>query len=157
MSIPAIEQHYLKNRQRLVKKMTFRAGSPQNAEDIIQESYYRALKYYNSFNGEDFNKWFSTILNNCLREFKNIEKGYSLDEFNEEDAERIHCTFYPSQIWVQVFQRIHQKSPDQREVLILFFKYEYSARDISHITDFTYAKIHQIIQRFRNELKEIYQ
>lgn len=153
---PAIEEHYIKNRQRLLKKLTFRAGSPEAGEDVLQEAYLRAIKYWRSYNGEGIDRWFSTIVNNALREYKNAEKGHILDEFDEEEADGTACTIYSDQVVAQIYDRIYRKSPDQREVLILYFQYEYSAKDISEITDFSYAKAHQIIQRFRNELKELF-
>lgn len=156
MLIPTIEEHYVANRQRLVKRMSFRAGSPENGEDVIQEAYTRALKYWRSFNGDNFDNWFSTILNNTLREFKNTEKGYATAEFHEDEVEGSPCTIYPSRIMAQIYEMIDGRSEVQREVLMLFFYQEYSAMDISHITPYTYSQIHQIIQRFRNELKELY-
>ena len=157
MEVPLIEKHYRENRNKLVKKLSYRAGTEEAAEDVIQEAYYRALKYFASFRQQDnFNKWFSTILNNCLREYKNIENGHSASEFEEEEAEGTACPHYPNHIMRDIMVLIGTKSPVQKEVLNLYFKQEYSAIDISRITDYSYANCHQIIQRFRNELKELY-
>lgn len=156
--ISTIENHYKENRSKLVKKLTFRAGTEEAAEDIVQEAYYRALRYQASFNrGENFNKWFSTILNNCLKEYKNVENGHSASEFEEEEAEGISCTSYPNHVIRDIFTLINTKSAVQKEVLFLYFKYEYPAIDISRITNYSYANCHQIIQRFRNELRELFQ
>jgi DNA-directed RNA polymerase specialized sigma24 family protein len=56
----------------------------------------------------------------------------------------------------EVFELIDTKSEAQKEVLNLYFHQEYSAIDISRITHINYSTAHQIIQRFRNELKELY-
>lgn len=158
MQVSDIEIHYRENRGKLVKKLIFRAGSEEAAEDIVQEAYYRALKYFGSFNQtENFNKWFSTILNNSLREYKNVEKGHTNDEFEEEEAEGTPCPSYPNHIIRDIFKLIETKSNVQKEVLSLHFKQEYSPIDISRITDYSYANCHQIIQRFRNELKQLFQ
>lgn len=158
MQVSDIEKHYRDSRGKLVKKLTFRAGTEEAAEDIVQEAYYRALKYFASFNqDEDFNKWFSTILNNCLREYKNVEKGHTNDEFNEEEAEGTACTSYPGHVMRDIFHLIEQKPAVHKEVLYLHFRQEYSPIDISRITDYSYANCHQIIQRFRNELKQLFQ
>jgi RNA polymerase sigma factor (sigma-70 family) len=158
MEVSDIEKHYVENRSKLVKKMAFRAGTPEAAEDIVQEAYYRAWKYYASFRqGENFNKWFSIILNNCLREYKNTENGHSASEFEEEEVEGTEPTHYNEHIMRDIYALIDTKSLVQQEVLTLFFKQEYSPIDISRITDYTYANCHQIIQRFRNELKTLYQ
>jgi RNA polymerase sigma factor (sigma-70 family) len=156
MAIPTIEEHYVANRQKLVKRMSFRAGSPENGEDVVQEAYERALRYYRSFDGSNFDRWLSTILNNVLKEFKNNEKGYSTVEYDEEEAEGVDCTNYSGHVMAQVYQRIERQKPIPREILMLHFHQEYTATDISRITDYSYAQVHQTILRFRNELKEDY-
>ena len=42
------------------------------AEDIVQEAYERAIRYRRSYNGAEFDKWLNTILNNCLRDNRNM-------------------------------------------------------------------------------------
>lgn len=156
MQVSAIETHFLANRQRLVKKMFFRAGNMEDAEDIVQEAYYRALKYARGYDGEHFDQWFSTIINNCLRDQKNMQNGHSADLFEEEEAEGTACTHYSEHVMREVYELIDTKSVVQQEVLKLHFQQEYSPIDISRMTDHSYAKCHQIILRFRNELKDLY-
>jgi DNA-directed RNA polymerase specialized sigma24 family protein len=55
-----------------------------------------------------------------------------------------------------VFKLIGKKSQVQKEILTLYFKQEYTAIDISRITEYSYAQVHKTIQLFKNELKEIY-
>jgi RNA polymerase sigma-70 factor, ECF subfamily len=154
MYIPAIEQHYVENRRKFVKRMTFKAGTPEDAEDVVQEAYTRAIKYQKSFDGTNLDRWFSTILNNTLREFKNIQKGYAAIEY--EDEEEAVEYVYPNRIMSEVYEMINKRPLLQKEILTLFFHHEYSAKDISNLLPYSYAQIHQVIQRFRNELKEIY-
>jgi RNA polymerase sigma factor (sigma-70 family) len=156
MLTPTIEKHYRENYRKTVKRMSFRSGLLEDAEDIVQEAYYRALRYQRSFNGEDFNRWFATILNNCLREHKNNEKNHVSVDIDDMDEEEVACAFYPSRIMAEILGMIEGRPPVQAEILTLYFHYEYSARDISRVLPHSYAQIHQTIQRFRNELKEIY-
>ena len=154
--IPMIDEHYRANYGRLIKRFTFRAGTVWSAEDVVQEAYTKAIKYYRSFNGDNFDKWFSTILNNCLREFKNEEKGYSSVEYEDEEGEGVACSLYPARVMAEIYELIETKSLVQIEVLMLYFHQEYTAKDISLLTTHTYSQTHQIIQRFRNELKDLY-
>lgn len=156
MDVSAIETHYKENRLKLVKRMTWRAGTPEDAEDIVQEAYARALKYREAFDGDHFDKWFNTILNNCLRESKNIENGHAAEQFDEEAAEGLACPHYSNHVMKEVFELIDTKSLVQQEILGLFFKQEYTAIDISRITEYSYANCHQIINRFKNELRDLY-
>lgn len=158
MDIPSITKHYVANRERLTKRISFRIGNNfHGAEDIVQTAYERAVRYHRSFSGDMFDKWFSQILNNSLREYQNQERGYvQPNEDDEEIAESVACPHYPGHIMHEVFELIETKSENQKEVLNLFFQQEYSAIDISRITAIPYGTAHQIIQRFRNELKDLY-
>lgn len=158
MDVPTIEAHYIKSKDRLIKRTSFRiGGNHHGAEDIVQTAYERVLRYHKSFDGDMFDKWFSTILKNCLREYQNTERGYvQPNEDEEETSENHSCPHFPQHIMREVLELIETKSEVQMEVLNLYFRQEYSAIDISRITNIAYGTAHQIIQRFRNELKELY-
>lgn len=136
--------------------MSRRAGTEWDAEDIVQEAYARAIKYLNTFDGTNFDRWFGRILNNALRDFKREEGGFVTHSFEEEESDGIPCSQYNDEIVSEINELIQTKSVIQIEVLSLFFQQGYSATDIQKITEHSYAKCHQIIQRFRNELKELY-
>lgn len=150
------ETHFQEQRPKIVKRLTFRAGTPEAAEDIVQEAYYRALRYFNSYNGQDFNAWFARIVFRCFVEHKNNEKGYSTDDPENDVEEAAPCTIDYRAVLGEVFDLINTKSEVQIEVLTYYFKYEYTAIDISRITPYSYAQCHKIISRFREELRQLY-
>jgi DNA-directed RNA polymerase specialized sigma24 family protein len=151
-----IENHYRINYQKLLKRMTFRAGDHHQAEDIIQESYYRALKYSDSCREGEFDQWFSMILNNTLRDVKREEMGIVHVELDEEAEGQLVCSLVPSQTVREIYELVESKSEVQTEILMLHLKHSYSPTDISKLTPYSYAMIHKIIQRFRKEVLEIY-
>ena len=80
-----LEIHYNRNRDVLTKKLAGRVGTRYNAEDVVQEAYARALKYFRAwtYDGvgtelDSFNRWFTTILNNACREFQYEERGQGM-------------------------------------------------------------------------------
>lgn len=157
MEIPEIEKHYVENRLSALKRMMFRSGgSIHDAEDIVQEAYTRVLKYHKSVEPANFDKYFNTILNNCLRDFRNAENGHTADMFDEEQTEGVNCPLYSEHVMQQVYELIDTKALVHQEVLNLHFKYEYNAKDISNQTEHSYANCHKIISRFRKELKDLY-
>ena len=158
MIIPTIEKHYKDNRDTIVKKIAFRMGSREAAEDVVQEAYYRALRYSDSYiNTRPFNNWFSVILRNCVAEYKNTENGHPKQQEDDEDKEEAVAPVSEyKDYYNEILELIETKSLVQIEVLNYFFINHYSVYDIYLITDYKYKKIHQIVQRFRNELKEIY-
>lgn len=156
MDVQDIEAHYVANRRKYLKTFTFRAGTPEAAEDIVQEAYERVLRYRHSCSPREADKWIRTVLNNCLRDFKNQEKGHVAEEFEEESAEGTTCPHYEEHVMKEVYELIDTKGPIHQEILHLFFRYEYNAADISRITDHSYSNCHKIIHRFRQELRELY-
>lgn len=135
--------------------MSFRAGSLWAGEDVVQAAYERAIKYHRQFSKEEFAKWFNIVLNNALRDYMAEERGYVPNLGDEEESEE-GCPHYPKQIAREIFIRIGKKPQEQCEILMLYFKHKYSAKDIANITNHTYAKSYHIIERFRSELKELY-
>jgi DNA-directed RNA polymerase specialized sigma24 family protein len=156
MDIPSIVKHYTDNRQKLVKRASFRLGNDAYAEDAVQEAYERAIRYRLSFTGNEFDKWLNTILNNCLKDIKYVETGHVLDLFEEEEAEGTQCPSYPNHVMREVHELIATKGPIHQEILNMHFKYEYSPIDISRLTLHSYANCHKVVSRFRQELRELY-
>jgi len=150
-----IDKHYRENKNRYMKRLTFRAGTEWDAEDILHDAYERALKYAPSFNGDDFGAWFNTIVNNALRDHMNASKGYfvSIDDIDEE---AIPCPHYTDRVLEEVYEIIKSKPTVQREVLTLHIKQDYAAIDVSRITDYSYTNCRQIIHQFRKEMKQRY-
>jgi RNA polymerase sigma factor (sigma-70 family) len=150
-----IEEHYHKNRRLLVKRMSFRAGD--SAEDIVQEAYARALRYYGSFKQDKlFDAWFRLILNNAFKEHMNNEKGFAAVEFEEDNQEGVVCNQFSARVVAEIYDLIATKSVVQIEVLTYHLQQGYTAKEVSEITEFSYAACHQIILRFKQELRELY-
>lgn len=150
-----IEEHYRKNHFNLVKRMSFRAGDA--AEDVVQEAYARALKYYKSYDPKfPFDVWLKRILNNCLKEQKNLEKGHIAISFEEEEQDGTVCNQFSEQMVAEIGDLIDTKSAVAKDVLHYHFNQGYTAKEVSELTEYTYSNCHQIIRRFREELREIY-
>lgn len=150
-----IEDHYVANRRNLVKRMSFSSGD--YAEDIVQEAYARALKYYKSYNPDmPFDNWLKRIMVNVLKEHKNTEHGFSSIQYEEEEHDGTVCTGFNERVILEVNDLISTKSLIQIEVLRYHFQQGYTAKEVSEITEYGYKTSHQIIRRFRQELKELY-
>jgi RNA polymerase sigma factor (sigma-70 family) len=152
-----IEQHYRENHRKLLKMMTFRAGTEWDAQDIIQEAYARALKYYKSYDGKQpFAAWFKTILNNALSDHRKSRDGLVTNSFEEEEADGIPCTHYVDRVNFEVDDLIRTKSPQLQEILTYWWKHGYTGAEISQFTDNSYDVCYKALFRFKSELKEMY-
>lgn len=156
--ISIIEKFYKANHSKLVKRMSYRAGSIQDAEDIVQEAFYRAIKYKETFMmGLPFNHWFQRILSNSLRDYKNMQKGLSNSvEYGEEHSEPVECPSYNQQLKRQIEDEMMLLDDEAAEVVSLYFTYNYMPRDITRITNVKYKTVDNIIQRFKHKIREKY-
>ena len=154
-----IEQHYLENHDRLVKIMTNRAGTVQDAEDVVHSAYELALKYRNSFDSDlrPLGAWFNTILNNALRLHKRKEKmmGMSL-EYDEELDEGNTLLEWEHDTIKAVKADIEKKPFPLRQALYLYFFKQYKPREIAQVLDLTNGYIRKRVTWFRSEMQEKY-
>ena len=61
------------------------AGNEHDAEDIVQESCLRAVKFFDSFRGGNPRAWLLTIVRNCCYDFfKRNGMRYQDGAFDEE-------------------------------------------------------------------------
>ncbi len=69
-------------------------GNDTDAQDIAQESYLRALKYFDSFHGTDARGWLLTIVRNTsytwLRQYRMEELTVSIDEVFFDPMQATH-------------------------------------------------------------------
>lgn len=152
-----IEQFYIENRTMLLKRLYHRAGSPHNAEDVLQESFCKALKYQHTFNPkfQEIGAWFNTIMNNTLKTFKRDEK--SMGTFVELEEE-LTGTYEMSQTDGDMAERLKvymvNKSGLHRNILHLYFNMEYKPREIKEVLDIPVKSIDTVVFRFRQEMAD---
>ena len=148
-----IQQHYEANFDRLVKTYSFRSGTQWDAEDIVQEAYANALKYFHSFDGTDFNKWFSGIIRNTFKDYMRKAQGFSTEEFEEEE---FFADNLPSEMNDEITKMIDAKKGDSYVVLKHWFVDDLKPKDIALVTGITPVNCRVIIKRFRDDLKLVY-
>ncbi len=152
-----IEQHYQDNYDSLVKRFTRRAGTMWDAEDVIQEAYYRALKYFSTFQeGMVFQHWFVRILANVLKDHYNSRIDGTV-EFDEDLVEPEYSDYPPHQLR-RMFRKEIDDVPNKehKEILRLYYIYGFKFKEISQIVDMGYKGIDTVIHRFKLSLKEKY-
>lgn len=152
-----IEQHYRENFERL-SKITARRFSDRLsiAEEAVQEAYLRAYKYIHTFDDDikPFEHWFSTILNNAVKDLQRDERASGIR--------------YDDEMLTDNFSVVAPKSPDElialhkaitehheREILTYFFILGLKPREIFELVDGrTVHAIKSVVYRFRKEFSK---
>lgn len=155
-----IERHYKENFNKLVKAYSRKAGSVENAEDIVQEAFSLALRYSDSYDERycNFKAWFDRILFNAFRLKMKEERRLGMTEEIDEDLieqEELNLT---DKVTVErLREEMDKRSPHIAEQLNLFFFKEYGVKQVSLVTGLPFRTVDSTINRFKNEMRAKYE
>lgn len=153
---PELEKYFEKEYNKLVQKISRRAGSPENAEDVVQEAFFRACKYWPSYNPErqKLGAWFNTILSNAckdkVRDDRMLGMSVELEEVHIDPVE-MEEEVYAQQ---KVLALLDDKNDVHKEVLRLYYECGYKPVEIKEVLDLELGTTKQIIWRFKQEVRE---
>jgi RNA polymerase sigma factor (sigma-70 family) len=134
-------------------------GDLESAEDIVQEAFYRALKFKSSYDPSmgTLDKWFNSIMFNYLREHQKSQKNSPESGSTCISAENILNELgiekkKENQEQIQLALN-SVKNLSHRRVLRLFFVLGYTSTEISQIElDMTQTNVTTIVNRFKEGL-----
>jgi RNA polymerase sigma-70 factor (ECF subfamily) len=137
-------------------------GNDHDAEDVVQESYLRALKFFGGFRGENSRPWLLTIVRNTcftwLRQNRFSDLNTELDEeiHHMEPAlgnpESILLAAAQSEL---VRKAIEELPPEFREVVILREMEDLSYREIADIVSIPVGTVMSRLARARSRLHKL--
>ena len=127
------------------------------AEEAVQEAYARAWEHRKVFDPgvKSFEKWFNGILNIVVMEQKREEKGKNDQELEDVEELTIPTELNEAKFIDTVMKEIDKFDEDKAEVLTLWFKYEYTPREIKEVVSMSPSNIRKVISRFRNDIRVI--
>lgn len=158
-----IEQLYRDKYGEKIKMVYRRSGSIHNAEDVVQEAFARAIRYFDSFIGEteeDLNRWFDRILRRCLYDFKRIEikQGMTQDEIEkaDPDADITYTYGVENRTAEEIVEEIGNQKGDRRNLLHMYFLKGYTMKDIAMVMDMTPKQVDNVVAYFKKQMQEKY-
>ena len=146
---------YIEQRGKLVQKVSRHKDIGQYAEDIVQSAFERALRYHPVMRDEyPLWPWFNQILQNCIVDHYNAERGVSYEELDEFDFESVDDRPDHHDLVRSLKTLISREREEIQPILELHFLNGYPARDIYMFNKHSYPNVRKIIQRFRDKLKK---
>ena len=142
--------------------------NPQDAEDVVQESFMKALRYFDGFRGEDGRAWLLAIVRNTSYSWLETKKGLPLAVLDEDGdwletqtAASITATMTenPEQQLMQsqdkalIAAAIAALPLEYREVLILRELEDFSYQQISDIIGAPVGTVMSRLSRSRSLLR----
>ena len=131
-----------------------------DAEDVVQESYLRAFKFFGSFHGADGRSWLLAIVRNTCYTWMQRNRSPELRFPVDDELHEIESTdLNPEALLVQrvdtfrVRRALEELPGEFREVLVLRELEEMSYRDIANITDLPLGTVMSRLARGRKRLQ----
>ena len=146
-------------------------GSVADAEDVVQEAYLRAYRFFDTFRGDNIRVWLLTIVRNSfhtwVKENRSPRLGFvaELPEPDSAEDERVLWgspqadpeTLLLRDIDHATVGRLMQRLPAAyREILLLREVEELSYRDIADITGTPVGTVMSRLSRAREALRRLW-
>ena len=135
-------------------------GSQADAEDLVQETYARALKGFGSFAaGTDFRAWMYRILRNTFLTSRSGLAAKRTMSLEEDVEEPVSAELTPELMLLRqegratVLNALAALPVDSREVLLLFEMEEMSYREISEVLDVPIGTVMSRLSRARKMMR----
>ena len=158
-----IEQFYKDNYSILVKRIQARRMQECDAEDVVQESFVRALKYKDSFNPyiHEIGAWFNTIMNNAFKDYRhaNYTGDYSFCEDIEEDHELDHVeqTWVDADMLKKIRGEVEKLPKGQASIVHLVLLSGYAYKEAAQVLDEKFETVKKTIYRFKQTMRGKYE
>lgn len=131
---------------------------PTDADDVVQEAYMRAFRFFESYRGGDSRAWVMKIVRNTCYSW--LEKNRSYETLSELDEElHPHDAADPEKILLENIDKqklrdlIEGLPAEFREVVILRDVEEMSYKDIAAIADLPLGTVMSRLARARRKLQ----
>ena len=152
-----IEDLYKSKYEDLVRIYKSRAGA-NDVEDVVQEGFYRALLYKDSFNPTyiSLSNWLTSILNNCLRDMLREKRdGAAMHDSEHEPTIDDRCPS-DTELETKIVKDIEAKGGDTRQILWLYFIMGNKLEEIQRVLGCSYHNVHRATVDFRARCQEKY-
>jgi RNA polymerase sigma factor (sigma-70 family) len=142
-----LEKFYRENYKEYLKLFTKRGVQINDAEDIVQEAFFRAVKYFDKYNPalSDFKKWFGTIINNVHKDWIRESRNGGLVKSSTEDHQEFAIT--------EEIRDSIKKNIKYYDILYSYYELGYTSKEVSEMTGYSHSHIKRIIQDFKKSIR----
>ncbi len=152
-----IEQYYLDNYKRFVKAVYARCKNKDDAEDVVQEAFCRALQYWDE--PKVLDAWFKVILENAYRDYQRDKRRCGCSDYDEvqEDMVYIDMSDWADDMYKKLQSEIEKiANDDHRQFIYLVLVKQYKPREALQTVPLTGVVARKSLQRFKEKFLETY-
>jgi len=160
MNYDVITQLYISQMSIIYKYLINIGCSKQEAEDIVQESFTRAIQHMDGVRVEKLRSWLFTVATNTFRTFKkrNNRLSFSLDEeqycnnfYSEDDVENSVLIVEKGKYVNQTLESLKEQ---YKTLLLMKYQADLSYKQISILLGIPENTVKTYLYRAREEFKE---
>jgi RNA polymerase sigma-70 factor (ECF subfamily) len=133
----------------------------QDAQDVAQEAYLRAFRFFPGFRGGDARSWLLKIVRNTCYTWLHVNRPLQdAAEFDERSFSPDSYASNPEEIVLQkdsgnlVRKALEMLAPNSREVLILRELEGMSYKEIAEVTGMPMGSVMSTLSRARDRLRQ---
>jgi RNA polymerase sigma-70 factor (ECF subfamily) len=130
------------------------------AEDVVQESFFRAAKFFASFRGQDARTWLLAVVRRASYDWLAKQRAWTAAaSFDEEVHGRSDDSLNPESLALRqadqqlLRQALEELPPEYREVTILRELEGLSYQEIATVTDIPVGTVMSRLSRARKQLQ----
>jgi RNA polymerase sigma-70 factor, ECF subfamily len=160
--LPSFEQAVLPHLDAAYNLARWLMRNEQDAQDVAQEAYLRAFRFFPGFRGGDARAWLLKIVRNTCYSWLHANRPLQeATEFDENHLPPDSCALNPEEAVLQndsntqVRKALEKLPPNYREVLILRELEGMSYKEIADITGMPAGTVMSSLARARGQLRQI--
>lgn len=138
-------------------------GRADASEDLVQNVFYRMLKYRHTYTGEgEFRSWMYHLARNVLADYikknRHATRHTDVADLTEQISGGAHADerLQKEQEVATLHRALEKLSPENREVLVLSRFQELKYEEIARVLNTSEGAVKVRVHRAMNELKKIY-
>lgn len=156
-----MEQVYIKHRDRVQRFIFLMVRHHETAEDLTQETFYRAWRQYSSYTETaPVAAWLIKIARNVTYDFfrrkKTIQWSSWDGEYEPDPMSQVHSAeeeVEKKEEMAALYAAISRLKPDYQDVLLLRKVNEQSIKDTAYVLGWSEAKVKMKMARAMEQLK----
>src|SRR5262245_6999017 len=138
------------------------SSNDSDAQDVVQEAYLRAFKFFAGFRGGNSRAWLLRIVRNAFYDWLKKNRGQEAAEtFDEESHDAIDETGAPDTLLVDkadhelLHKAIAELPVEFREILVLRELEGFSYKEIADVTNVPLGTVMSRLARAREHLRTL--
>ncbi|MBK1812699.1 RNA polymerase sigma factor [Clostridium sp. YIM B02505] len=151
-------------KMRLIHKYLIKLGCSQdNAEDIVQDTFYKALKYIDGIQADKMSSWlFKVAINKyydlCRKNNRHIHMSIDEDIFKEtlHDSKLVEDFILDLEQKEEILKVLNSISDIHKNLLVFKYEMGLSYKEIAELLDINENTVKTYLSRAREQFKKVW-